>query len=317
MNAKEAVKIINGDATLNTDGTLNNEMHNDMHNDTNNEMHNETKVDNKAEPNASNEQITDKLVDNPNDETDNKKGIEKKSVESIKKKYSREDRQKHAFKLQRDKLKASQNRIKELEDKLSKYDGISKDKFEDEEKYIDYKVDISSDKRELENLRTEQQKQQYEYARDLSEQRIKSNFADEKEEKEYRQLLNIAMNNFSSIHPEYGIDNFAEFVAEDRTVLEYLADSDNAPRLIRHFIAKPDSLIKIMKMTSPMNKHAALYNMERAMVNYFKTKDIKKKVKPMPSTGRVVNNKISNTTDNSKWDKKWSAADALKYLKSK
>lgn len=308
MNAEDAVKIINGDATLNTDGTLQN---------------NAEQSEDNAEPTSSNDanvDKADKLEKKPTDETDSKKGIEEKSedksVKSIKKKYSREERQKHAFKLQRDKLKASQNRIKELEDKLSKYDGISKDKFEDEDKYIDYKVDISSDKRELEHLKNEQVAQQMEYAKDISEQRIKSNFSDEQEEKEYRQLLNVAMNNFSSIHPEYGIDNFADFVAEDRTVLEYLADSDNAPRLIRHFIAKPDSLIKIMKMTSPMNKHAALSNMERAMVNYFKTRDIKGNVKPMPSTGRVVNNKISNTTDN-KWNKKWSAADALKYLKSK
>ena len=141
------------------------------------------------------------------------------------------------------------------------------------------------------------------------------NFTDKQEQEEYRKLLNVATTNFSALHPEYGINNFADFIAEDKTVLEYLADSDNAPRLIRHFIAKPESLLKIMRMASPLNKYAALDKMETAMVNYFKTKNVKA-TKPLPSTGRVVNNKI-NTTSTEKWDKKWSAADALNYLKNK
>ena len=192
---------------------------------------------------------------------------------------------------------------------------MSKDKFDKDEDYIDYKVDMSSDKRELERLKQERIQQQIEYAKDISEQRILDNFSDSQEQEEYRKLLNIATHNFSALHPEYGIDNFADLIAEDKTVLEYLADSDNAPRLIRHFIAKPESLLKIMRMTSPLNKHAALDKMEQAMVNYFRTKNVK--VKPLQSTGRVVNNRINNTSDTDKWNKKWSAQDALNYIKQR
>ena len=229
------------------------------------------------------------------------------------KKYTRAERQKHAFKVQRDKLKESKARIKELEDKLAKYDGLDKAKFDSEDKYIDYKIDMNSDKRELERLKNEQTAQQMEYANDLAEQRIKNNFTNEQEEQEYRQLLDVAMNNFDRLHPEYGIKNFADLVSEDRTVLEYLADSDNAPRLIRHFIAKPESLLKIMRLSSPLNKHAALDKMEQSMMAYYRSKNITKK--PLPSTGRVVNNKIT-TVNIDKWNKKWSAADALNYLKN-
>lgn len=311
MTAEEALKITNGTATLSEDGTVR---------DNNLEgPSKETQADTVAES-ESKQDIAPTEKDNVEKaslsaDADDETSDDKVKKPTSKKRYSKEERQKHAFKLQRDKLKESQNRIKELEEKLAKYDGLTKDRFEKEDDYIDYKVDMSSDKRELDRLRQERVTQEMEYAKDLSEQRILDNFTDKQEQEEYRKLLNVATTNFSALHPEYGINNFADFIAEDKTVLEYLADSDNAPRLIRHFIAKPESLLKIMRMASPLNKYAALDKMETAMVNYFKTKNVKA-TKPLPSTGRVVNNKI-NTTSTEKWDKKWSAADALNYLKNK
>lgn len=324
MTAEEALKITNGSATLNEDGTV---VDNDTKVIDNNASTTEKAADTVAEseskqdiaPNKddkSQDNVEDKAsINNEDSVSDAKNSDDKVKKTSSKKRYSKEERQRHAFKLQRDKLKESQNRIKELEEKLSKYDGMSKDKFDKDEDYIDYKVDMSSDKRELERLKQESIQQQIEYAKDISEQRILDNFSDSQEQEEYRKLLNIATHNFSALHPEYGIDNFADLIAEDKTVLEYLADSDNAPRLIRHFIAKPESLLKIMRMTSPLNKHAALDKMEQAMVNYFRTKNVK--VKPLQSTGRVVNNRINNTSDTDKWNKKWSAQDALNYIKQR
>ena len=323
MTAEEAIKVTNGSATLNQDGTV-------SESDT-------TKVDNMEVDSSAT--VEDKSIDkdksNDNDKSKSKSTSDEivSSVEdkdklnkseasndnvttesnNNNKKYTRAERQKHAFKVQRDKLKESKARIKELEDKLAKYDGLDKDKFDSEDKYIDYKIDMNSDKRELERLKNEQTAQQMEYANDLAEQRIKNNFSNEQEEQEYRQLLDVAMNNFDRLHPEYGIKNFADLVSEDRTVLEYLADSDNAPRLIRHFIAKPESLLKIMRLSSPLNKHAALDKMEQSMMAYYRSKNITKK--PLPSTGRVVNNKMT-TVNTDKWNKKWSAADALNYLKN-
>lgn len=312
MTAEEALKITNGTATLSEDGTV--KENNNLEGPSK-----ETNADTVAES-ESKQDIAPTEKDNVEKaslsaDADDETSDDKVKKPTSKKRYSKEERQKHAFKLQRDKLKESQNRIKELEEKLAKYDGLTKDRFEKEDDYIDYKVDMSSDKRELDRLRQERVTQEMEYAKDLSEQRILDNFTDKQEQEEYRKLLNVATTNFSALHPEYGINNFADFIAEDKTVLEYLADSDNAPRLIRHFIAKPESLLKIMRMASPLNKYAALDKMETAMVNYFKTKNVKA-TKPLPSTGRVVNNKI-NTTSTEKWDKKWSAADALNYLKNK
>ena len=324
MTQQEAIKICNGSAVLTEDGTV-------VDNDTKVIDNDSSTTDKTADTVAQSEKTQDiapnkddKSQDNVEDKasinnedsvSDAKNSDDKVKKTSSKKRYSKEERQKHAFKLQRDKLKESQNRIKELEEKLSKYDGLTKDKFEKEDDYIDYKVDMSSDKRELERLKQERIQQLIEYAKDVSEQRILDNFSDSQEQEEYRKLLNIATHNFSALHPEYGIDNFADLIAEDKTVLEYLADSDNAPRLIRHFIAKPESLLKIMRMTSPLNKHAALDKMEQAMVNYFRTKNVK--VKPLQSTGRVVNNRINNTSDTDKWNKKWSAQDALNYIKQR
>ena len=324
MTAEEAIKVTNGSATLNQDGTV---CESDTTKVDNMEVDSSATVEDKSIDND--KSTSDEIVSSVEDKDKSNDNDKSKSNDKLKseasndnvttesnnnnKKYTRAERQKHAFKVQRDKLKESKARIKELEDKLAKYDGLDKDKFDSEDKYIDYKIDMNSDKRELERLKNEQTAQQMEYANDLAEQRIKNNFSNEQEEQEYRQLLDVAMNNFDRLHPEYGIKNFADLVSEDRTVLEYLADSDNAPRLIRHFIAKPESLLKIMRLSSPLNKHAALDKMEQSMMAYYRSKNITKK--PLPSTGRVVNNKMT-TVNTDKWNKKWSAADALNYLKN-
>ena len=323
MTAEEAIKVTNGSATLNQDGTV---CESDTTKVDNMEVDSSATVEDKDKSNdndmSKSKSTSDEIVSSVEDKDKDKSNDKSKSEASNdnvttesnnNKKYTRAERQKHAFKVQRDKLKESKARIKELEDKLAKYDGLDKDKFDSEDKYIDYKIDMNSDKRELERLKNEQTAQQMEYANDLAEQRIKNNFSNEQEEQEYRQLLDVAMNNFDRLHPEYGIKNFADLVSEDRTVLEYLADSDNAPRLIRHFIAKPESLLKIMRLSSPLNKHAALDKMEQSMMAYYRSKNITKK--PLPSTGRVVNNKMT-TVNIDKWNKKWSAADALNYLKN-
>ena len=327
MTAEEAIKVTNGSATLNQDGTV---CESDTTKVDNMEVDSSATVEDKSIDNdkskdkskdkSTSDEIVSSVEDNDmsNDKSneasnDNVTTESNNNNNNNNKKYTRAERQKHAFKVQRDKLKESKARIKELEDKLAKYDGLDKDKFDSEDKYIDYKIDMKSDKRELERLKNEQTAQQMEYANDLAEQRIKNNFSNEQEEQEYRQLLDVAMNNFDRLHPEYGIKNFADLVSEDRTVLEYLADSDNAPRLIRHFIAKPESLLKIMRLSSPLNKHAALDKMEQSMMAYYRSKNITKK--PLPSTGRVVNNKMT-TVNTDKWNKKWSAADALNYLKN-
>ena len=323
MTAEEAIKLTNGSATLNQDGTV---CESDTTKVDNMEVDSSATVEDKSIDNdkskdkSKDKSTSDEIVSSVEDNDKSKDKSNEASNDNVttesnnnNKKYTRAERQKHAFKVQRDKLKESKARIKELEDKLAKYDGLDKDKFDSEDKYIDYKIDMKSDKRELERLKNEQTAQQMEYANDLAEQRIKNNFSNEQEEQEYRQLLDVAMNNFDRLHPEYGIKNFADLVSEDRTVLEYLADSDNAPRLIRHFIAKPESLLNIMRLSSPLNKHAALDKMEQSMMAYYRSKNITKK--PLPSTGRVVNNKMT-TVNTDKWNKKWSAADALNYLKN-
>ena len=314
MTAEDAIKLTNGSATLNQDGTV---CESDTTKVDNMEVDSSATVEDKSIDNDKSKTTSDEIVSSVEDNDKSKSEASNDNVttesNNNNKKYTRAERQKHAFKVQRDKLKESKARIKELEDKLAKYDGLDKDKFDSEDKYIDYKIDMKSDKRELERLKNEQTAQQMEYANDLAEQRIKNNFSNEQEEQEYRQLLDVAMNNFDRLHPEYGIKNFADLVSEDRTVLEYLADSDNAPRLIRHFIAKPESLLKIMRLSSPLNKHAALDKMEQSMMAYYRSKNITKK--PLPSTGRVVNNKMT-TVNTDKWNKKWSAADALNYLKN-
>lgn len=296
---------------------------------------------NSTSENSSNVVNDDKVVVGSND-TDNPEKIESE-IENLdgknpsktdkSKKYSDIEKQRHAFKVEKDKRKEVQNKladklkeIEELKAKLAKYEGLKKEHFNnDEDAYTEYKIDQRFGREKAEKLQKEYDAEQLalaqEEAQQTAEYRLQTNFPDENERNKYQQLIVNAESNFASMHPEIGYGKFSEFLLseKDQTILKYLQDSDNSPKLIRHFIMKPEVALKIMTMRNPYNKVIELKQLENRMlqherINASKNKTIQTVKKNLPNTGKIITTNNMNSQTN--YDKPWSKADAEAYMRN-
>lgn len=294
-----------------------------------------TAEDNSTSENSSEVTTDDKDVvssDNTANPEKIESEVENKEGKS-KKKYTDIERQRHAFKQEKDRRKEVQNKladklkeIEELKAKLAKYEGLKKEHFnDDEEAYTDYKIDQRFGKEKAERLQREYDAEQMalaqEEAAQTAEYRLQTNFPDEIERNKYQQLIVNAETNFSNMHPEIGYGKFSEFLMSetDKTILKYLQDSDNSPKLIRHFIMKPEVALRIMNMRGEYNKVVELKQLENRMLQHERIMASKNKVvqpikKNLPNTGKVVTTNNMNSQTN--FDKAWSKADAEAYMRN-
>lgn len=281
----------------------------------------ETSTSSIEEENSTSSDVTDdpeKVESKP----ENKKG---------QKRYSPEERQKHAFAKEKNKRKEVQakldERMKEIEDlkaKLAKYEGLSKEDFNgDEAAFTDYKIDQRFNREKIERLQKEYESEEYLARKEEAEQtaayRLETNFPDKADQAKYQQLVVQAETDFASMHPEIGYPKFSEFLTseKDRTILQYLQDSDNSPKLIRHFIHKPEVALRIMQMRNPYNKIVELKQLENRMMQHERMVASKAKAvlpkRELPDTGKVVNNNTVNTETD--YSKGWTRAEAEAYMK--
>lgn len=256
--------------------------------------------------------------------------LEKVSQDKVenKKSYKRspEEKQKYAFMKEKNKrrevqakLNAKQKEIEELMEKLKKYEGLTKDNFEgNEDAYTDYKIDQRYDREKVSRLQKEYEDEAYQMqmaeAEEIANYRFQTNFPDEAERNAYANLVQNAETNFSSMHPEYGFSRFSDFLKseKDGTVIQYLQDSDYSPKLIRHFIHKPEAAMKIMNMRNPYNKIVELKQLENRMLQHermmaAKNKQLSTPKRELPNTGKVVSNSINANQidyDRPVWTKK-------------
>ena len=269
------------------------------------------------------------------DEPENPEKVSKEEVKDTgkSKKYTPEQKTKHAFQKQKAKYKEAQDRIaakdaeiQKLKAELEKYKGLTKKDFnDDEEVYTDYKIDQRLREEKVNRLSKEVEDEKAAAEREermqMAQYRLENCFPDEGERDQYQQLVYAAETNFAGIHPEIGYQKFSDFLMseKDHTVLDYIQDSDNEPKLIRHFIHRPEAALRIMQMRSPINKVVELKNLENRMMQYERAAAAKAveppppEKKELPNTGKVVSN--NTNTETSLWDKKaWSERDALNYI---
>ena len=118
MTAEEAIKVTNGSATLNQDGTV---CESDTTKVDNMEVDSSATVEDKSndKDNDKSKSTSDEIVSSVEDkDKDKDKSKSEASNDNVttesnnNKKYTRAERQNHAFKVQRDKLKESKARIK-------------------------------------------------------------------------------------------------------------------------------------------------------------------------------------------------------------
>lgn len=243
----------------------------------------------------------------------------------------------HSFAREKAKRKEAQAKlnakIKEIEDlkaQLEKYKGLTEADFNgNREQFEDYRFNqrwnsamVDRLQREVDESQSDLQNQEN---AEVAQARLENCFPDETERGRYQMLVADAEVNFGVKHPEYGYSKFSEFLLseEDKTVLSYLQDSDNSPKLIRHFIMKPESVDRIMRMRNPMNKVIELKSLENRMLQMEKVRAAKEPSKPLnaapvkkelPDTGKIIQN--ANINEGFDFTKPMSEQDAIKYFKS-
>lgn len=300
----------------------------------------ETTVDNTtsaADETAKSENTSDDTRDEEtvvsSNDSENPEKVES-TVENKKgKSYTPEEKQKHAFMKEKNKRKevqakldAKQKEIEELQAKLKKYEGLTKENFKgDEDAYTDYKIDQRYDREKVNRLQQELNDEAYrakmEEAQQIAEYRLNNSYPDEKERNQYQNLLLRAETNFAELHPEIGYEKFSDFLRseEDRTVISYLQDSDNSPKLIRHFIHKPEVALKIMTMKNPFNKIVELKQLENRMLQHERMMASKSQLqhkepkRELPNTGKVVSNSNNSQTD---YERPWSKKEAEDWIRN-
>lgn len=251
-----------------------------------------------------------------------------RNLSEKKKKFSNEEKSKHAFRQQKAKLKNARlelerknSELSELRNKLSEYEGRKSEDFKDEsgnvdmDRYMDYRDSLSRTRNELDNQERENEQRRRQYAREVLEEKIQSNFENDEDRSAYKDILSKANGSYRQIHPEYGTDNFGDLLLQEpeQTVAKYLAESEHGPLMLRHFIFKPEAMLRIMEMTGEMNKMFALRELENRMVGYFSRQKMSKS-RNLPNTGKtVVSPKVDTSTD--MWNRKWSAKDASSYIR--
>lgn len=237
--------------------------------------------------------------------------------------YTQEEKTRHAFAKEKSRRKAVEAELADLKEKLKKYEGLSLEHFKnDQEAYNDYKLDRRFDEEKVKRLETEQAELVNEEAAETARRRVEACFPDEAEQTKYQNLIARAESDFSSMHPEVGTKSFSEFLLseKDHSVISYLQDSENAPKLIRHFIYKPEAAQKIMSMSNPYKKFIELQQLENRMLMHErlvaqKAEQPKIEKKVLPNTGKIVQNNKMNTGDEIDWTKPMSKRDAEAYFK--
>ena len=298
---------------------------------------NETSVEDAAssesvQPTADKPQEVDTSVEEKtasSDKVDNPEKIENDVKDTKKSKaYTTEEKTKHAFAKQKSKyvarLEAKQKEIDALNEKLKKYEGLTLKHFhDDQEAYNDYKLDRRFDEEKVRRLQDELNTEQAEFVNEESAEnaraKLEACYPNEEDQVKFQKLIQRAETSFDTMHPNYGCKSFTEFLLKetDHSIISYLQDSDNAPKLIRHFIHKPEVAERIMRMSNPYNKIIELKQLENRMLLAERMQAKKNEVvekKTLPNTGKVVTTAGQNTGERD-WTKPISRHEAEMLMK--
>ena len=238
--------------------------------------------------------------------------------------YTKEQKTQHAFAKEKSRRKAVEAELANLKEKLKKYEGLSLEHFKnDQAAYNDYRLDRRFDEEKVKSLESEQAKLYNEEAAETARRRVEACFPDESSQAKYQNLIARAESDFESMHPGIGARSFSEFLLseKDHAVISYLQDSDNAPKLIRHFIHKPEVAQRIMAMNNQYNKFIELKQLENRMlmfekINKSKSEQPKVEKKVLPNTGKVAMSTTVNSGERD-WTKPISKSEAERMLRNK
>lgn len=233
-----------------------------------------------------------------------------------KKKPSKQEQVNHAFqrlKRRNDAIVAEKDkRIKELEEKVSKYSVLEQGDFDpaDVKTYIDHMRQLDKEQSELERLKNERAQIVNETAQQAATERhsaqVESCFSTDEDREHYWNLLRNGGQKFREFLNDYDPDN---------SIDTYIGDSDIAPLMISTLMRNPDILKSIVEKRNPMRKMLALQQLENRLQLSMKlgsvrndAKGAQQKSKPkLPIIGSQVANPGSSSESAKKDWNRWLA----------
>lgn len=165
-----------------------------------------------------------------------------------KKKYTHEERVAHAFSIEKQKRKEQhakdRARIKELEEKLKKYEGLSLKDFQDNvENYTNYRLEERDMQNEVKTTKERIEREEAEEMAKETERRVNLSFESEEERDDYNELLRTNGPKFYEA---------LQKADPNGVVLDYLNSVEKYPIVLRKLMTDMDSLRYVFRDKDPV-----------------------------------------------------------------
>lgn len=217
----------------------------------------EPKAEEKKEPENKPEEVPRGDKKGPEAKADEQKPEDKKPEEDEKKpsdrkpprqKYSHAERVAHAFSIEKQKRKEQhvkdQARIKELEEKLKKFEGLKLDDFEGNvENFTNWKLEERDLQNEVKTTKERIEREEAEMMARETERRVNLSFESEEERDDYNELIrNNGPQFYEALqkHDPKGV------------VLDYLNSVEKYPIVLRELMTNMDSLRYVFRDKDPV-----------------------------------------------------------------
>lgn len=179
-------------------------------------------------------------------EEDEKKPSDKKLPP--KKKYTHEERVAHAFNIEKQKRKEQhakdRARIKELEDELAKYKGLSLKDFDNNvENYTDWRLKERDMQNEVKNTKERVEREEADELQRETERRVNLSFATDEERDNYNELIRTNGPKFYEALQQ---------ADPNGVVLDYLNSVEKYPIVLQELMTNMDSLRHVFRDKDPV-----------------------------------------------------------------
>lgn len=211
----------------------------------------------------SREEDSKEIDDGQNDDSKNdakKNDIVKKSEKKRgkKDKFTHQERADYAFtKLKnkhREKVDRLNDEINELKKNLEKYKFMKKEDFKSEDDFIDAKLNSRLDTRAIDEKQAELERVRVE----RNQSKIDHFYRTDDEKERYKKVWRIGSEN-----------GILERIGSDKTITEFILDSELSPKLLEHFILADGALSKIINLDDK-RKEFELYSLEKRLEAFLK-----------------------------------------------
>lgn len=242
--------------------------------------------------NKNNDAVNEEPVVNAesdNGENQDNSNANNSSESKSKSKYTQQDKINHSFSKLKAKNKAKierlESEIASLKKQLEQHQNKTVNDFKSQEEYLDARQDARWNLRELEKRNNELKELKDEQIIERNQNRFNTLYATEEAKQSYIEAWNIGKQN-----------GVLEAINNDKVIMDFLHDSEYGPKLLEHFIRRPEVLERFINIENTGRKNHELYSLEDRLVKFLSSQNNKTVTKEEPEhKSLVVENKNSNS----------------------